>query len=95
MTISLGQIVVWIAIGLIGGSLVGLLIKQDRRGFGMLSNLGLGLAGAFVGGFLFRLLGLFPNLDNYSVSIRDVVSAVIGSLIVLLGVWAWKKQTTV
>jgi uncharacterized membrane protein YeaQ/YmgE (transglycosylase-associated protein family) len=95
MTISLGQIVVWIAIGLIGGSLVGLLIKQDRRGFGMLSNLGLGLAGAFVGGFLFRLLGLLPNLDNYSISIRDVVSAVIGSLIVLLGVWAWKKQTTV
>lgn len=91
MTISLGQIVVWIVIGLIGGSLTGLMIKQDRRGFGMLTNLGLGLAGAFVGGLLFRLLGLLPNLDAYAISLRDVVSAIVGSLIVLFGVWWWKK----
>lgn len=92
MTISLGQLIVWIIIGLIGGSLTGLLIKQDRRGFGMMTNLGLGLAGALIGGVLFRLLGLLPNLDAYSISLRDVISAIIGSLIVLLGLWWWKKS---
>jgi len=50
MPITLDQIIVWIIIGLIGGSLTGLLIKRDREGFGMMTNLGLGLAGAFVGG---------------------------------------------
>ena len=31
--------------------------------------------GALVGGFLFRMLGLFPNLDRVSISLRDVVAA--------------------
>ena len=39
-----------------------------KAGFGRGRNLGLGLAGALVGGLLFRLLGLFPELDRYAVS---------------------------
>ena len=42
---SLGQFVVWLIIGLLGGSLAGLIIKRERKGFGILRNLGLGLAG--------------------------------------------------
>ena len=91
MPITLDQIIVWIIIGLIGGSLTGLLIKRDREGFGMMTNLGLGLAGAFVGGLLFRLFGLLPDLDKVSISLRDVVAAVIGSLLVLLGLRIWRK----
>jgi uncharacterized membrane protein YeaQ/YmgE (transglycosylase-associated protein family) len=88
---SFGQFLVWIAIGLIGGSLAGLLITWERAGFGWVRNLGLGLAGALVGGLLFRWLGLFPELDTYAISLRDVVSAVAGSLLVLLGLWAWRR----
>jgi uncharacterized membrane protein YeaQ/YmgE (transglycosylase-associated protein family) len=75
---SLSQLIVWIAVGLIGGTLAGLLIKWDRKGFGVVRNLGLGLVGAFVGGLLFRLFGLFPGLDKYAISLRDVVAAVVG-----------------
>jgi uncharacterized membrane protein YeaQ/YmgE (transglycosylase-associated protein family) len=85
----------WIIIGLIGGSLTGLLAKRDREGFGMMTNLGLGLAGAFVGGLLFRLFGLLPDLDRISISLRDVVAAVIGSLLVLIGLWLWRRSQTV
>lgn len=88
---SFGQFIVWIVIGLIGGSLAGFIITWERGGFGWYRNLGLGLAGALVGGILFRLLGLFPGLDDYSVSLRDIVAAVTGSLLVLLALWVWQQ----
>lgn len=86
------QFIVWIIIGLIGGSLAGLIVKRDREGFGTVKNLGLGLAGAFVGGLLFRLLGLFPGLDSVSISLRDVVAAFVGSLLVLTALWYWQRS---
>jgi len=87
MTFSWDQIIVWIIVGLLGGSLAGLLAKGEKQGFGLWKNLGLGLAGAFVGGLLFRLLGLLPGLESVTVSLRDVVSAFVGSLLVLIGLW--------
>jgi uncharacterized membrane protein YeaQ/YmgE (transglycosylase-associated protein family) len=89
--LSLDRIVVWVIVGLIGGSLAGLIIKRERKGFGILRNLGLGLVGALVGGFLFRLLRLLPELDQVMISLRDVVAAVVGSLIVLAALWLWHR----
>jgi uncharacterized membrane protein YeaQ/YmgE (transglycosylase-associated protein family) len=86
---SIAQFIVWLVVGLLGGSLAGLLVTRERSGFGFLRNLGVGLVGALLGGLLFRLFGLFPRLDAISVSLRDIVAAVIGSLIVLLAVWLW------
>jgi uncharacterized membrane protein YeaQ/YmgE (transglycosylase-associated protein family) len=88
---SLAQLIVWIVIGLVGGSLAGLIITRERKGFGLVRNMGLGLAGAIVGGLLFRLLGLLPGLDQISISLRDVVAAFVGSLIVLAAIWLWQR----
>jgi uncharacterized membrane protein YeaQ/YmgE (transglycosylase-associated protein family) len=88
---TLSQFIVWIVIGLIGGSLAGLTVKWHREGFGLLRNLALGLVGALVGGFFFRVFGLFPNLDAISISLRDIVAAFVGSLIVLGGLWIYEK----
>jgi uncharacterized membrane protein YeaQ/YmgE (transglycosylase-associated protein family) len=87
MSITLAQVIVWAIVGLIAGSLVGLLVKGERKGFGFWTNLGLGLTGALVGGLLFRLLGLFPALDQVAISLRDVVAAVVGSLLVVAILW--------
>jgi uncharacterized membrane protein YeaQ/YmgE (transglycosylase-associated protein family) len=87
---SFGQVLVWIAIGLVAGTLVGSVVRWDKAGFGRGRNLGLGLAGALVGGLLFRLLGLFPELDRYAVSMRDVIAAVVGALLVLSALWLWQ-----
>ena len=57
---SLAQAIVWIIVGLLGGSLAGLMITRERKGFGILRNLGIGLLGALVGGKLFRLFGISP-----------------------------------
>ena len=89
---SYDQLVVWVIVGLIGGSLAGRIIKWERQGFGTLRNLGVGLVGALVGGLLFRLLGIFPGLDKITISLRDVVSALVGSLIVLAALWLWNRS---
>ena len=61
---SIDQFIVWVVVGLLGGSLAALVTTRDRKGYGLLRNLGVGLVGALVGGFLFRLLGLWPDLDR-------------------------------
>ncbi len=91
MSVAVDQMIVWIIIGLLAGSLTGLVAKGEKRGFGLWKNLGLGLAGALVGGLLFRLLGLLPGLDRITISLRDVVAACAGSLIVLLVLW-WRSK---
>ena len=90
---SLAQVIVWNIVGLIGGSIAGLIVTWKRRGLGFLQNLGMGLVGALVGGLLFRLLGLFPGLDAVTISLRDIVAACAGTLLVLtvlrVGRWSW------
>ena len=88
---SIDQLVVWIVVGLIGGSLAGLVIARERRGFGLIRNLGLGLAGAVVGGVVFRLFGLLGSLDRVTISLRDVVAAFAGSLLVLGVLWLRRR----
>jgi uncharacterized membrane protein YeaQ/YmgE (transglycosylase-associated protein family) len=88
---TVSQFIVWIIVGLLGGALAGYAITWRKAGFGVWRNAALGLVGALVGGFLFRMLGLFPNLDRISISLRDVVAAFVGSLIVLAALWAYDK----
>jgi uncharacterized membrane protein YeaQ/YmgE (transglycosylase-associated protein family) len=83
---SLAQAIVWIIVGLLGGSLAALMITRERKGFGILRNLGIGLVGALVGGQLFRMFGIFPGLDSVAVSLRmssprlpDHCSSLLGS----------------
>ncbi len=91
-TPSIDQLIVWIVVGLIGGGLAAQIVKRDREGFGKLRNLGLEFAGALVGGLMFRLFGLFPALDKFAVSLRDIVAAVVGSLLVLAALWLWRRS---
>ena len=54
-------------------------------------NLGLGLVGALSGGVVFRLFGLLSGLERVSISLRDVVAAFAGSLVVLAALWLWQR----
>jgi uncharacterized membrane protein YeaQ/YmgE (transglycosylase-associated protein family) len=92
MVIGWSQVIVWLIVGLIGGTLAGGLVRGQREGFGWWTNLGIGLIGALVGGLLFHLFGILPSLDTIAVSLRDVLSAVSGSMLFLLGLWLWNKR---
>lgn len=91
MEIGLPHLIDWIIVGILAGALTGTIATGDRRGFGIFRNLGLGMTGALLGGILFRAFGLFPNLDKFAVSMRDLISALIGSLVILLILWAWRR----
>jgi len=49
----------WLVVGLIAGWLTGKIMKGS--GYGFIVDILLGIAGAFVGGFIARHLGLDPN----------------------------------
>ncbi|WP_454002103.1 GlsB/YeaQ/YmgE family stress response membrane protein [Afipia felis] len=85
------QWIVWIVIGLIGGSIATRLTTWTNEGYGVWRNLAIGLAGAVIGGFLFRLFGWLPSLDQVSISLRDIVSSVVGSLVMLTILWRIAK----
>jgi uncharacterized membrane protein YeaQ/YmgE (transglycosylase-associated protein family) len=93
MQITLYQIAVWLILGLLAGSLTGLIVRGEKRGFGLQTNLLLGLGGAVVGGLVFRLLGVLPNLDKIAISLRDVVAALLGSFLILAAFWLWRRYT--
>lgn len=88
---TVDQLIVWAIVGLLGGTVAGMMMTWGKEGYGLVRNLGLGLAGALVGGFLFRLFGILPGLDKIAFSLRDVVAAFVGSVIVLLGLWIWQQ----
>ncbi len=90
---TLDQLIVWAIVGLIGGSLAGRLYTWDKQGLGRVRNLALGLAGAVIGGLLFRIFGILPDLDRISISLRDVVAAVVGAFLVLASLWLWTKYS--
>ena len=86
------HVLTWLVVGLIGGTLAGRIVMRERAGFGIFYNLSLGCAGAMVGGILFGVFDLFPSLDKISLSLRDVVAAVVGSLILLGALWVWNRR---
>ena len=73
------ELVVWILIG----ALVGLVVKRNKKGFGWLINVGIGMVGALIGGFLFDVLRIDFGLANITISLQDIVAAFVGSLIFL------------
>jgi uncharacterized membrane protein YeaQ/YmgE (transglycosylase-associated protein family) len=94
MQITWSIIVVWLIVGALAGSLVGAVLKRSKEGFGRVANIGIGLVGALVGGFFFKIFNINLGLRNIVVSFEDLVEAFIGSLIFLLGVWLVRKYRT-
>ena len=73
----IGSIIAWIIIGLIAGALAKLIMPGDDPG-GIIVTILIGIAGAFVGGFLASLIGLAEGG-----LIWTIVVATIGAIILL------------
>ena len=76
-------LITWLIVGALAGALTGMVVKQKRRGYGPLANLGIGLVGALIGGGLFEVLGIDLGLGQISVSAQDLLAAFLGSLLFL------------
>lgn len=82
MDISTGQLIVWIIIGALAGSLVGWLIRGRKKGFGLPVNITLGFFGAIVGGFIFDALNITIG-GALTFSLTDLVAAIVGALLLV------------
>jgi len=82
-TLSAGEIITWIIIGLLSGWGASALLTRSRRGFGLVRNLLIGLVGAFVGGILFNLLNI-SILPDVAITLDDVISGLVGAMVVVL-----------
>ena len=79
---DVSQIIVWLIVGALTGTLIGRVAKGSKSGYGIWKNLGIGLIGAVIGGFLFNLLNI-DWLKEISISANDILAAVVGALIFL------------
>ncbi len=75
-----------LVVGAIAGWLAGLIMKGS--GFGLLGDIGIGIVGGFVGGFLFRLLGLQAES-----LLGGIVSATAGAVVLLFVIRMFKKKS--
>ncbi len=71
-------ILAWIVLGLIAGFIASKIV--NKRGEGMIGDILLGVVGALVGGFIFRIFGYH---GVHHISIGSIIVAIIGSIVVL------------
>jgi uncharacterized membrane protein YeaQ/YmgE (transglycosylase-associated protein family) len=94
MQITWQLIVVWLIVGALAGSLTGMVVKRSKQGFGRAANIGIGLVGALVGGFFFKIFNINLGLRNIVVSFQDLVAAFLGSLLFLFVLWLVHRYRT-
>jgi uncharacterized membrane protein YeaQ/YmgE (transglycosylase-associated protein family) len=85
--VNIGQIIVWIIVGGFAGTLAGRAVTLKRQGLGRWTNLVVGMAGAVIGGELFRLFRIDFGLGELKVTFEDLIAAFLGSLLVI---FAWR-----
>ena len=79
------ELIGFLLIGAVAGWLANTMVRGGSQG--LLSNLGIGVVGALIGGFLFGLLG-FATVNI----IGRLVSATFGAIVLLYLVGLWKKE---
>ena len=92
MDITIGQLLAWVIVGAIAGALATALTKRSRKLRILdVGNIAIGMVGAIVGGLLFELLDINIGADLVF-SFTDVLSAFIGSLIVVVALWFYHRS---
>lgn len=86
MTITIGNVVMWLLVGLIAGWLAGEL--RRGYGYGIIGNIVIGIIGAVVGDLLFDALGI-----QEAGFVGDVLQAFIGA-VAFLAVASWLRRET-
>jgi uncharacterized membrane protein YeaQ/YmgE (transglycosylase-associated protein family) len=90
--ITVPDVVTWLIVGVLAGSLTGMIVKRRKEGFGHLANLGIGLVGALIGGLLFKLLKInLGLLSEVTISLQEIVAGLVGALIFLAVLWLVRK----
>lgn len=88
----IGKIIIWLILGALAGTLAGRLATFSKVGYGRSINLAIGMLGAVVGGFLFSLLQIDLGLDELQITVEDLISAFLGSLLCIGAWWLIRRK---
>jgi len=91
MNLSLGQLVVWLIVGGLAGTLAGRLVTFKKEGLGRWTNLGVGLVGALIGGLIFNVFKIDLGLGELKVTFEELIAAFLGSLLLIVVLWGIRK----
>ena len=80
-------ILAWIIVGLIGGAIAQLLVKDDPVGGGLagfIVTILVGIAGAIIAGFIAVALGISNGVDDFDIG--SIFLSIVGAVLILV-VW--------
>lgn len=72
---NLEMVATWVLVGLIAGWLAGIVVKGG--GYGLITDIGLGLGGSIIGSWIFQTLGIAPGAGWSTMVVVAFVGAVI------------------
>ncbi len=75
-------IVMWLIVGIVAGALAKVVVPGEGPG-GILGDLIIGVLGAFIGGFLFNVIGHSPGASANAGYIWSTVVAFVGAVVLL------------
>jgi uncharacterized membrane protein YeaQ/YmgE (transglycosylase-associated protein family) len=87
MELTLSELIPWLVVGALAGWLAGIVTTGRRAGYGRFVNLLIGLVGALIGGFIFKLFNIDLGLGDIAIKLKDLIAAFVGSIIFVLAVW--------
>ena len=89
------QILVWVIVGGFAGTLAGRIVSRSKEGLGFWKNIGVGMIGAVIGGGIFKLfdINLGLGLNKLEINLEELISAFVGSLLVMLVAWIISKKS--
>ena len=81
------DLISWVIVGLLVGSLAGMLTPRKKREAYKWKIFGVGLIGAIIGGVLFDILSidLGGGFEQISVSAQDILAGICGCVLFLFG----------
>ncbi|MBN1911187.1 MAG: GlsB/YeaQ/YmgE family stress response membrane protein [Pirellulales bacterium] len=88
---DISRLIVLLIVGGLAGTVAGWLVTRKKEGLGRWTNLGVGLVGAVIGGFLFEALHIDLGLGEIKVTFEDLVAAVCGSLLFVAALAAGRR----
>lgn len=91
---TLSQILSWVILALLSGSLVGIVLTRQRGGLGRWRNFGVGLIGALIGALIVGLFRLDLGVFSVTITFTGLLFSIVGALIFVLGLHLLRRRRT-
>ena len=89
---NVGKLIVWLIVGALAGNLAGRVVTFKKEGLGRWTNLGVGMAGALIGGSFLNLFKIDLGLGELKITFEDLIAAFVGSLLCIFVLWLVRRN---